>query len=364
MIKIEHLSKNFGSLSVLKDISVEIREGEVISIIGPSGSGKSTFLRCINLLDRPTGGAISIKGVNILDPRTDVAKVRQKMNMVFQAFNLFAHLSVIDNLALAPMKLLGKSREDAERKAHELLKLIGLAEKYNSYPDELSGGQKQRVAIARCLAMDPEIILFDEPTSALDPTMISEVLSVIRRLAKEGLTMLIVTHEMDFAKDVSSRVFYLDEGNIYEQGTPRELFGNPQKEKTKAFIKRQQSFYQQVSSPDYDLYSLNAEVESFCNRHMVNLKSRQDIILLIEEILQLYRQSPSSFPLDMTVNYGEKTEMLELLFEAPPGSLNPLQIEGDENAIGLSLIANLLQNHEYKRSESRNRLSLYLKKPQ
>ena len=181
MIKIDHLSKSFGNLEVLKDITVEIKAGEVISIIGPSGTGKSTFLRCINLLDRPSGGSIRIDGVDILDPKADVPKVRQKMNMVFQSFNLFSHLSVMDNLTLGPIKLLGMSKEDAGSKAVDLLKLVGLAEKAESYPDELSGGQKQRVAIARCMAMDPKIILFDEPTSALDPTMVSEVLSVIRR---------------------------------------------------------------------------------------------------------------------------------------------------------------------------------------
>ena len=363
MITVEHLSKSFGEFSVLRDISVDIKQGEVISIIGPSGSGKSTFLRCINLLDRPSGGKITIKGNDMLDRHTDVAKVRQKMNMVFQSFNLFAHLSVIENLTLAPMKLLGKSRQEAERKAHELLRLIGLGEKYYCFPDELSGGQKQRVAIARCLAMEPEIILFDEPTSALDPTMISEVLSVIRRLAKEGLTMLIVTHEMDFARDVSTRVFYLDEGTIYEQGTPEEIFGNPIKEKTRAFIRRQQSLYQRLFSADFDLYALNAEVESFCSRHLVPLKSRHDLTLLIEEVLQLYGTSSSSFPIDITVNYSEKTDQLELLLESPPGSANPLELTGEDYALGLAIIRNLLLDREFTHSDNRNILKLYLKNP-
>ncbi|TLU85647.1 MAG: amino acid ABC transporter ATP-binding protein [Chlorobium sp.] len=363
MIKIEHLSKNFGSLSVLRDISVEIKEGEVISIIGPSGAGKSTFLRCINLLDRPSSGSILIKGINILDPKIDVAKVRQKMNMVFQAFNLFAHISVLENLTIAPMKLLGKSRESAEKKAHELLNLVGLSDKAGSYPDELSGGQKQRVAIARCLAMEPEVILFDEPTSALDPTMINEVLSVIRRLARQGLTMLIVTHELDFAKDVSSRVFYLDEGGIYEDGTPRQIFENPQKEKTKAFIKKQESFYQHIVSSNYDLYALIAEVDCFCSRLMVNVQSRKNLMVLIEEVLQLFRKSTLSFPLDMTVNYEEKTEMLELLFEAPPGSVNPMLTESGDNGSALPAIESRLQSQEYRQLGGRNRLSLYLKKP-
>lgn len=362
MIKIEHLCKHYGALKVLRDISVEIGEGEVISIIGPSGSGKSTLLRCINLLDCPTGGSLHVRGVDILDSRTEIAKIRQKMNMVFQTFNLFAHLSVLENLTLAPVRLLGQSRGEARRKALDLLRLVGLGEKYASYPDELSGGQKQRVAIARCLAMEPEIILFDEPTSALDPTMISEVLSVIRRLARQGLTMLIVTHEMDFARDVSSRVFYLDEGVIYEQGTPQQIFDDPQREKTKLFIRKQKSFYHHIASPDYDLYALNAEVEGFCSRHMVSLKSRHNLVLLIEEMLQLCRDPPSSFPLDITVNYEEKTELLELVFEASQGIPNPLEEALQDNEIGLMIIKNLIQHSELQQSKDRNKLTLRLMK--
>ena len=221
MIRVEHLSKSFGQVDVLRGINAEIRKGEVVSIIGPSGAGKSTFLRCLNLLDHPTSGSIWIDGVDVLARKANVPKVRQKMNMVFQSFNLFAHLSVLENLTLAPIRLRGMDRRVAGEKARDLLRLVGLAEKAERFPDELSGGQKQRVAIARCLAMEPEIVLFDEPTSALDPTMVSEVLAVIRRLAKDGMTMAIVTHEMDFARDVSNRVFYMDEGVIYEEGTPR-----------------------------------------------------------------------------------------------------------------------------------------------
>jgi polar amino acid transport system ATP-binding protein len=214
MIKVEHLSKNYGQLCVLKDITTEIQKGEVISIIGPSGTGKSTFLRCLNLLETPSEGRIEIDDLDILKKGADVPKLRRKMGMVFQSFNLYAHLTVLDNLTIGPVKLLHKTKDEAERKAVEILKTVGLAEKTAAFPDELSGGQKQRVAIARCLVMEPEIILFDEPTSALDPTMVSEVLGVIRRLAKEGMTMAIVTHEMDFARDVSTRVFYMDEGLI------------------------------------------------------------------------------------------------------------------------------------------------------
>ena len=311
MIKVEHLSKKFGDLVVLKDISIEIKKGEVISIIGPSGTGKSTFLRCLNLLDWPSGGSINIYGIDIMDPKADVPRIRRKMNMVFQSFNLYSHLSVLENLTLGPIKLLKMSRKDAEQKSLDILKLVGLAEKVDSYPDELSGGQKQRVAIARCLAMDPEIILFDEPTSALDPTMVSEVLSVIRRLARDGMTMAIVTHEMDFARDVSNRVLYMDEGLIYEEGTPEQIFENPQKEKTRAFINRIRSFNYRIGSPDYDLYAMNAEIEAFCEKQILSKKTRHNVLLLFEELLQIYNPLLESTSVDMTLSYSEKKEHLE-----------------------------------------------------
>lgn len=252
MIRVENLVKSFGELTVLKGISTEIKKGEVIAIIGPSGTGKSVFLRCLNLLETPTSGRIYVGDVDILDKKTEVSKIRQKMGMVFQAYNLFAHLTVLENLTLGPIKLLGKSRDEADKRALELLKMVGLAEKSDNFPDELSGGQKQRVAIARCLSMEPEIILFDEPTSALDPTMVSEVSAVIRRLAREGMTMAIVTHEMELARNLSTRVFYMDEGFIYEDGPPKQIFENPQREKTKAFINRVRSFTYHIDNPYYE----------------------------------------------------------------------------------------------------------------
>ncbi|MEI8186206.1 MAG: amino acid ABC transporter ATP-binding protein [Chlorobiaceae bacterium] len=362
MIKIDHLSKSFGNLEVLKDVTVNIKEGEVISIIGPSGTGKSTFLRCINLLDRPTGGSIRIDGVDILDPKTDVPKIRQKMNMVFQSFNLFSHLSVLDNLTLGPIRLLGMSKQDAEQKAMDLLKQVGLVEKSGSYPEELSGGQKQRVAIARCMAMDPKIILFDEPTSALDPTMVSEVLSVIRRLAKAGMTMAIVTHEMDFARDVSNRVFYMDEGIIYEEGTPEQIFDQPQKEKTRTFINRIRSFRYHIASPDYDLYAMNAEIQTFCEKQILPVKTRQNLLMLVEKMLQIYNPLLSEVLLDINLAYSEKNESLEVVFESTGEPKNLLDNGMISEEFGLALIQSVTDSMDYHRQNNKNRLTLVLKK--
>ena len=238
MIRVEHLYKNFGQLEVLKDISTAIKKGEVIAIIGPSGSGKSTFLRCLNLLEEPTKGAIYIEGKNLMDDKTDINIIRRDVGMVFQHFNLFPHKTVLENLTLAPMKVKNAKKDEIEAKAVMLLEKVGLKEKASAYPNQLSGGQKQRIAIARALAMDPKVILFDEPTSALDPEMIKEVLDVMKDLADEGMTMIIVTHEMGFAKNVADRVFFMDRGTILEDTTPEELFNNPQHERTKEFLNK------------------------------------------------------------------------------------------------------------------------------
>jgi len=238
MIKVNNLSKSFGDLQVLKGISTEIVAKEVVCIIGSSGSGKSTFLRCLNLLEEPSGGEIIIEGENILDKTVDINKLRQKMGMVFQQFNLFPQKTVIENITLAPIRLKKKTKEEAEKQAMELLKKVGLAEKATAYPTNLSGGQQQRVAIARALAMEPHVMLFDEPTSALDPEMVGEVLRVMKQLAQEGMTMVIVTHEMGFAREVADRVIYIDGGNIVEEGNPRDIFTNPSHERTKSFLSK------------------------------------------------------------------------------------------------------------------------------
>lgn len=238
MIKIEKLYKNYDKLEVLKGIDAQVNKGDIIAIIGPSGSGKSTFLRCINKLEEPTSGHIYIKNQDIMSDNTDINLIRQKVGMVFQHFNLFPHKTVMENLTLAPMKLKNLSQEEAEKKALILLEKVGLKDKASAYPNQLSGGQKQRIAIARALAMEPEVMLFDEPTSALDPEMIKEVLDVMRELAQEGMTMLIVTHEMGFAKNVANRIFFMDRGTILEDTTPTELFSNPKHERTQEFLNK------------------------------------------------------------------------------------------------------------------------------
>ena len=236
MIKVENLSKNFQGMEVLKDISVTINKGDVVCVIGPSGSGKSTFLRCLNMLEKPTSGKIIFDGEDLAAPKANLNLHRQKMGMVFQQFNLFPHMTVLENLTCAPMMLKKVPKEEAEAKALDLLGRVGLADRANSYPNKLSGGQKQRVAIVRALCMDPDVMLFDEPTSALDPEMVGEVLDVMKTLAKKGLTMVVVTHEMGFAREVSNRVLFLDDGVIAEEGTPDEIFGNPQCERLQSFL--------------------------------------------------------------------------------------------------------------------------------
>ena len=360
MIRVAHLSKQFGCLAVLRDINLEIGEGEVISIIGPSGSGKSTLLRCLNLLEQPSGGSITIDGSDLLALGADVPKIRQKMNMVFQSFNLFDHLSVLDNLTIAPVKLKGMTPEAARKKAADLLAMVGLAEKADNFPDELSGGQKQRVGIARCLAMDPEIILFDEPTSALDPTMVSEVLSVIRRLARNGMTMVIVTHEMDFARDVSNRVMYLDEGVIYEQGTPQQIFDNPQREKTRAFINRIRSIEYHIASPQFDRYTMNAEIEVFCERHVLQPATRQHLRRVVEELIGFYSPLLATSPLDLSISYSEKHETLEVRFEIA-GAGDPFD---DGNPAGKAVLAALHDHAEsiaHRQVDGRGQITLTLK---
>ena len=238
LIRVQDLGKSFGSIHVLKGINVNIYKGDVVFVVGPSGSGKSTFLRCLNLLEEPTQGHIFFEGTDITDPKVNIDKHRQKMGMVFQQFNLFPHMDIMKNLTLAPMKLQGKSQQEAETEAMQLLERVGLADRAHAFPSQLSGGQKQRIAIVRALCMKPDVMLFDEPTSALDPEMVGEVLSVMRDLAKEKMTMVVVTHEMGFAREVANRVMFMDEGYFMEEAAPEEFFGNPKNERLKSFLSK------------------------------------------------------------------------------------------------------------------------------
>lgn len=238
LIQVQNLGKSFGNIEVLKDITVDIYKGDVVFVVGPSGSGKSTFLRCLNRLEEPTKGHIYFEGTDITDPKTDIDKHRQKMGMVFQQFNLFPHMDIMKNLTLAPMKLQGKNQQEAEAEAMRLLERVGLADRAHAYPSQLSGGQKQRIAIVRALCMKPDVMLFDEPTSALDPEMVGEVLNVMRDLAAEKMTMVVVTHEMGFAREVATRVMFMDGGYFMEEAAPEEFFSNPKNERLKSFLSK------------------------------------------------------------------------------------------------------------------------------
>lgn len=335
MISIQHLRKEYPGATPLKDVCTEIRKGDVISVIGPSGTGKSTLLRCMNLLETPTAGTVSLDGEPITQKNAHL--MRRKMGMVFQSFNLFPHMTVIENIMKAPVELLGKSRQEAYDRGIELLRSVGLADQASRFPDELSGGQRQRVAIARTLAMEPEIILFDEPTSALDPTMVGEVLAVIRSLAKQGLTMLIVTHEMKFAKDVSNRVFYMDQGGIYEDGTPEQIFEHPKRERTRQFIKRLKLLEEIIETKDFDFIGINSRLEEFGRKHMMEQKTILGCQTVFEEMFvqTLLPKLGDNFRVRMTVEYSEDTghARLRLYYN---GGFNPLE----EDTISVRLAKN------------------------
>ena len=284
MIEVKHLKKCFPDATPIVDLNAQINKGDVISIIGPSGTGKSTFLRCLNMLDPPTSGEIYVDGECITRKGCDLGRVRQKMGMVFQSFNLFEHMTVIENVMYGPVSIKKRDRQTAYEDGMKLLERVGLAEKAMSYPDELSGGQKQRAAIARTLAMEPEIILFDEPTSALDPNMVEEVQDVIMELARDGMTMLIVTHEMRFAKEVANRVFYLDKGVIYEEGSPSEIFEHPKQELTWQFVYRMKTLHKIIPKTSFDYWELGSEVERFGRRNMLPQNMIHYSQTIIEEL--------------------------------------------------------------------------------
>ena len=352
MIRIEHLRKEYPTAVPLKDVNVEIHKGDVISVIGPSGTGKSTLIRCINLLDKPTSGKIFIDGEEITAKGNDVARIRRKMGMVFQHFNLFPHMTVIENIMAAPMDLLGKSKQEAYEKGIDLLRKVGLADKAMNYPDVMSGGQKQRVAIARTLAMEPEIILFDEPTSALDPTMIGEVQAVIRDLAKQGITMIIVTHEMKFAREICNRVFYMDEGGIYEDGTPEQIFDNPQKERTRQFIRHLKVLEYTITSKDFDFIGFNTQIEEFGRKHRISQRTIYNIQAYIEEMCVqiILPQMKEPFETLVTIEYSEEKDNADVVVRYSGESFDPLQTD---NELSLLIAKNATENIVYSYDSDR-----------
>ena len=346
MIRIEHLRKEYPTAVPLKDVNVEINKGDVISVIGPYGTGKSTLIRCINMLDQPTSGKIFVDGEEITAKGCDVARIRRKMGMVFQHFNLFPHMTVIENIMSAPMDLLGKSKQEAYDKGIELLRKVGLADKALNYPDVMSGGQKQRVAIARTLAMEPEIILFDEPTSALDPTMIGEVQAVIRDLAKQGTTMIIVTHEMKFAREICNRVFYMDQGGIYEDGTPDQIFDHPQKERTRQFIRRLKVLEYSITSQDFDFIGFNTQIEEFGRKNRISQRKIYNIQAYIEEmcVQVVPPQMISPFEMLVTIEYSEEQDDADVVLRYGVAAFDPMKTD---NELSLLLAKKATENIVY-----------------
>lgn len=336
MIVLEHLRKEYPNAIPLKDVNVTINEGDIISVIGPSGTGKSTLIRCINLLDKPTSGKIFVNGKDITDKDCDICEVRKKMGMVFQSFNLFGHQTVIENVMNGPIKLLGMPRQEAYDQAMELLRMVGMEGRALNYPDMLSGGQKQRVAIARTLSMDPDIILFDEPTSALDPTMIGEVQAVIRKLANMGKTMIIVTHEMKFAREICNRVFYMDEGGIYEDGTPEQIFDNPQKELTRRFIYHLKTKEILITPERDNPISYASELNDFLFKNEIPTKTRYCIESIFEELcLQILKPVLDNPQIKFVLSYDDKNGKanIKVLYNGKP--FDPRETG---NSIALALI--------------------------
>ncbi len=347
MIELIHLEKKYQDITPLKDVNAVINDGDVISVIGPSGTGKSTLLRCINMLERPTGGKILLDGEEITAPKYDLTQARRRMGMVFQYFNLFGHLTVIENLMMPPMDILNKPKREAYEKGVELLRRVGLAGREYKYPEQLSGGQKQRVAIARTLAMDPEVILLDEPTSALDPAMVGEVQTVIKDLAQTGRTMIIVTHEMQFARAICNRVFYMDQGGIYEDGTPSQIFDSPVKELTRRFIHGLRMLDINISDRDYDFPGKSSDIDRYCLQNNIPPRVRYYIHLAFEELVQqiLIPALPELNPLiKFSTEYSDAEQKVNLtvLYNGEP--FNPSKTN---NTLSYAVLKSISRAHRH-----------------
>ncbi len=366
LIEVRNLCKSFGSLSVLNDVNLTVEEGERIAIIGGSGCGKSVFLRSLELLERPDSGEIFIDGEEITARGADVNRIRRKMGMVYQKFYLFSHMNVMDNLCLAPMKLAGMTRNEAELHALDWLSKVGLTSKAHAMPENLSGGQQQRIAICRSLMMNPKVLLFDEPTSALDPTMVGEVLAMIRMLTKQDMTMLIVTHEMNFAREVADRVLFFADRGIYEQGTPAEIFDAPKRDKTIAFIRKLKYFSYEINSRDFDLLQMQGKIHDFTEKYGLSSRLAYRLELCCEELIYemisgCYSEG-GNVDIDLGISYSEADGSTVIDLSCKGKEFNPFELpEDDEVHLGITMLKKISQGritHNY--SEGVNAISIIL----
>lgn len=366
LIEVRNLCKSFGSLSVLNDVNLTVEEGERIAIIGGSGCGKSVFLRSLELLERPDSGEIFIDGEEITARGADVNRIRRKMGMVYQKFYLFSHMNVMDNLCLAPMKLAGMTRNEAELHALDWLSKVGLTSKAHAMPENLSGGQQQRIAICRSLMMNPKVLLFDEPTSALDPTMVGEVLAMIRMLTKQDMTMLIVTHEMNFAREVADRVLFFADRGIYEQGTPAEIFDAPKRDKTIAFIRKLKYFSYEINSRDFDLLQMQGKIHDFTEKYGLSSRLAYRLELcceeLIYEMISGCYSDGGNVDIDLSISYSEADGSTVIDISCAGKKFNPFELpEDDEVHLGITMLKKISQGritHNY--SEGVNAISIIL----
>ena len=367
VIEVRGLKKSFGNFEVLRGIDLAVETGERIVIIGGSGCGKSVFLRSLELLEIPNAGQIFVDGEELTAPDVNIDKIRRKLGMVWQKFNLFTHMNVMENLTVAPIKLLGMSKDDAHEKAMNLLAQVGLTSKADAYPEFLSGGQQQRIAICRSLMMNPKVILFDEPTSALDPTMVGEVLAVIRMLAKQDLTMIIVTHEMNFAREVATRILFFADGEIYEQGTPAEIFDAPKRPKTIAFIHKQKYFSYEINERHFDLMKMQGGIQTFAEKYGLTPRRTNRLQLCCEEMIyDMFANAceGDAVKISLDITYAEVDNSVEIAFNCAGKAYDPLGRDFDEDIdeedLSATILRGLAKNYSYDYSEGVNRLHFQL----
>ena len=361
VIEVNKLSKSFGELKVLENVDLDVKKGEKIVILGSSGCGKSVFLRMLEMLEKPDSGTVRIMGEEITAKGAKIDLIRRKMGMVYQNFNLFSHMNVMENLCAAPRRLLKMPKNEAAEKARELLRTVGLSGREYAMPDTLSGGQKQRIAIARCLMMDPEILLFDEPTSALDPTMVGEVLATIRMLSKKGLTMLIVTHEMNFAREIGDRILFFADHGIYEQGTAEKIFEHPSREKTVAFIRKLKTISEHITGKNFDLMRFQGEVLNFCGRYGLTQKQAYNMQLMCEEIIYEFMGSlnGSDPDIELQLEYAEADKQIRLSVTSAGERYDPFEHEDNDVHLGVTLIKKRASSYSYDYSDNKNIVCAY-----